>query len=384
MRGAQDGQEEARDEVEHFFGGASSGGEDGDFASEDGCGEGGAVLRDGECFSEAARGDDHDFGLEVVDLVVGEEGGFVRGEAVAVDGAQGGAREALVELFLVVAAGEVEAVNFVEFEVERGEQRVSVEVGFAGSGGGPGGGVVGVDDGGHRARPAAAHLGGGEGVRERSEEGLRAPDGAAVARGCFFENAHAFRRRRSGSAFRLGGFLSSGRMLSGAGLPSHSDAGWGPAGAKAHADVARVAAAAAQAVRELGGGHRECVYQRAMSHLLFKTHGEAAATEVDVVFQLFDGTRVGSGRADLVFRGTVVELKVAAGWRPQYGQQAERYRRALGLERAAVVVFSAASDSSATYAAAGARTSGPWVESSESESESEDGSNESERLGACI
>jgi hypothetical protein len=111
-----------------------------------------------------------------------------------------------------------------------------------------------------------------------------------------------------------------------------------------------VAQAAQRAVAELGGGHREHVYQRALAHLL--RADRSVITEVDVAFRLLDGTVVGSGRADLVVGDMVVEVKVGrTKCREQYARQARHYKRFLGLGGPAVVViFSDVANECAVYA----------------------------------
>jgi hypothetical protein len=116
-------------------------------------------------------------------------------------------------------------------------------------------------------------------------------------------------------------------------------------------ELRSVAAAAQRAVRELGGGLREHVYQRAMAHLLRGAAGFSVITEVDVAYRLEDGTVVGSGRADLVFGESVVEVKVGRlACREQYARQARQYRRFLGLSGpVAVVIFSDVADECRVY-----------------------------------
>lgn len=85
---------------------------------------------------------------------------------------------------------------------------------------------------------------------------------------------------------------------------------------------------------ELGCGHSEAVYQAALLAGL-AARGVPYRSEVCCPF-MFAGRCVGSGRADVVLDGFVVEIKVCTAALPEAREQLARYARALGaLERSA-------------------------------------------------
>jgi len=112
-----------------------------------------------------------------------------------------------------------------------------------------------------------------------------------------------------------------------------------PSPPAATSTVTQITRAANTALHQLGGGYREHVYQRALAHILRQEDNCTVITEVDVAFRLDDGTVVGTGRADLVFQDTVVEVKVGKlQCRKQAVRQALHYQKALNLSGPTVVV----------------------------------------------
>ena len=95
-----------------------------------------------------------------------------------------------------------------------------------------------------------------------------------------------------------------------------------------------VGAAARRAMANLGVGHSEAVYQRAMVAILSK-RGITCQTEVPVPY-MSGGVCVGFGRADVILPTHVVELKVASHAAAKMRTQLAKY--VLSLRKDGVLV----------------------------------------------
>ena len=88
---------------------------------------------------------------------------------------------------------------------------------------------------------------------------------------------------------------------------------------------------------KLGHGHSETVYQAALLVYL-RDAGVRCASE-QVVPITYRGVSVGSVRADVVLRDTVVELKVVASLKPEHRQQLDKYMKWIPRQRGILVNF---------------------------------------------
>lgn len=95
--------------------------------------------------------------------------------------------------------------------------------------------------------------------------------------------------------------------------------------------------------RELGPGHRECVYHRALE---IELRNASIPYECEVVVPLFyKGEFLSHIRLDLVVaKKTIVELKANKSLREEDTQQITRYMTATGIPRGFLVNFGGGSD----------------------------------------
>jgi len=86
---------------------------------------------------------------------------------------------------------------------------------------------------------------------------------------------------------------------------------------------------AATVMRELGMGHRENIYHKALSACLSKAdihHRMEVITPI-----LFMGECVGFGRADIVMEGLVIEIKAVSKCPTQASGQLRKYMENLSI-----------------------------------------------------